>query len=935
MKNTIAIVLLFLFGTGISAQTLNLKQGLPVNQNIKKGVLKNGLTYYISKTDVVKNVASYYIIQNVGSVLENDDQQGLAHFLEHMAFNGTENFEGKEILNTLQKEGIVFGKDINAYTSFDEIVYNIDNVPTTPKLINTGLFILRDWSHYLLLTDGEIDAERGVIKEEWRAGQSGGMRVFQKSLPTLFNASKYAQRMPIGLMDVVENFKYKALRDFYHDWYRTDLQAIAIIGDINVDEIEQKIKDLFSAIPAVKNPKERYVVKIPDNKELQYALVMDDEVSAAQIAFGIRHPKNLTAETVADLKESLLNQMITTMVSARINEQKQDPQAPFLGIRVGYDDHSRTTNAFSAQIFPKPNRQHDAFKATMKLINRAVKFGFTTSEIDRTIVQFKNYYETQISKLDDLPHSQIANTIQLNYLENETMADLVKEYEIAKQIFNALTKEEVHNRLQQLYTSKNRYVVTTGVKENNNLTQTAALEIISAAENDKTLVPYADEFSGKTLLSGIQIKDGKIVSEIDNESIGSKTFLLSNGIKVHYKFTDKNKNDVKLNAISYGGMSLVEDSDLPSANLMGNVIQLSGLGDYSPTDLTKVLAGKTASAEISVSSLNEAIYGSSVTKDVETMLQMVHLRFVKPRFDNDAYKVLMGNVDHYLIKRSNDIDEKIKDSVTVAIFGNNNPKRRIFNADYVAEISFEKIKETYLERFGNASDFEFFIVGDLQIEMLKPLLEKYIASIPTNNLKELWKDNTAIWQSNAIDKNIYLKMEDPKSSVRIGYKNDIEYNLKNELMARALGDILNLRFTETLREQEGGTYGASAGASVSKRPVESASISVSFDCNPEKAEKLIAIVHREIENMANGKIQTTDLKKVTANYLKERKEQQEYNSYEMNLLTNYFLEGYHMNDPKNFEDLVNNISVAAIQEFTKTLLKNANSYEITIRPMEN
>ncbi|WP_372793423.1 M16 family metallopeptidase [Lutibacter sp.] len=932
MKNTIAIVLLFLLSIGISAQTIDLNQALPVDQNIKKGVLKNGLTYYISKTDVVKNVASYYIIQNVGSVLENDDQQGLAHFLEHMAFNGTENFEGKEILNTLQKEGIVFGKNINAYTSFDETVYNIDNVPTAPKLIDTGLLILRDWCHYLLLTDEEIDAERGVIKEEWRTRQTGGLRIFQKSLPTLFNGSKYAQRMPIGQMDIVENFKYKALRDFYHDWYRTDLQAIAIIGDINVDEIEQKIIDLFSTIPPVEDPKERFIVEIPDNEAPQYVLVMDDEVSIAQISFGIRHPRNLKDETVADLKGSLLNQMITTMLSARINEQKQDPQAPFLRIRVGYSDHSRATNAFSVQISPKPNQQQEAFKVALNEINRLVKFGFTTSEIDRTIVQFKNYYENQISKREDISHGQIANTIQQNYLENKTMTDIEKEYELVKQIFNSLTKEEVHRGMKNLYTQKNRYIITTGVNENNNLTQTAALEIIKTAEDDKTLVPYSDEFSGKTLISGIEINNGKIVSEVDNDVVGSKTFILSNGIKVHYKFTDKNKNDVKLNAISEGGMSLVEDSDLPSANLMGNVVQLSGLGDYSPTDLTKVLAGKTASAGISLSSINEAIVGSSVTKDVETMLQMVHLRFVKPRFDMDAYKVLMGNVDNYLIKRSNDINEKIKDSVIMAIYGNNNPKTQIFNSDYVEKISFEKIKETYLERFGNASDFEFFIVGDLQPETLKPLLEKYIASIPTDDTKERWKDNTAKWQSNAIDKDIYLKMEHPKSSVRIGYKNEIEYSLKNELIARALGDILQLRFTETLREQEGGTYGASAGANVSKRPVESASVSVSFDCNPEKVEKLVVIVHREIENMAKGKIQQTDLNKVTTNYLKERKEQQQYNSYEMSLLINYFREGYHMNDPKNFEDLVNNISVADIQGFTKRLLKNADSYEITIQP---
>lgn len=935
ITKSIYIILLLFVCAYASAQKINLNAPLPVDKTFKKGVLPNGMTYYIKSTDVTKNVASYYIIQNVGSILENDNQQGLAHFLEHMAFNGTKNFKGKGILNTMEKHGLIFGRDINAYTSFDETVYNVNNIPTKPELIDTGLLILHDWSNFLSLTDSEIDAERGVIKEEWRTRQSGGMRILQQSLGTMFNNTVYAKRIPIGLMDVVDHFEYKALRDFYHDWYRTDLQAIAIVGDINVDEIEKKIIKQFSKIPAVKKPRKRFVVDIPENKELIYSLVKDKEVTTSQINFAIRHPKSLKNETVADLKTSLLNNMVTSMLSTRLREISQKPDASFLGAGIGYSSLSRTTNSFSARISPKPNQQHKAFKIVLDEINRAVKFGFTPEEIKRTVSQFTSFYENQISKKDDMPHRMLIRSIQQNYLENETITDIEKEFELTKAIFKSLTTQEIHQAIKRLYSKKNRSITVTGVEGKKNLTRNEALTIINASENNNALTAYSDGFGGKTLISGLKINTGKIVKEDFNNTIKSTTFTLSNGIKVHYKFVNKNKNDVKLNAISYGGLSLINDADLPSANLLGNVIQLSGLGDYSATDLPKILAGKTATTSIRLSNLTENVSGTSTTKDTEAMLQMVHLRFVKPRFDKNGYKVLMNNLDNFIIRRSKMIGQKISDSITVTLYGKNNPKRRLFNKSLVKDISFDKIKSIYLERFNNAADFEFFIVGDIKTEALKPLLEKYIASIPTNNKKEEWKDNSTQWVSNKIDKDIYLKMEDPKSSVRISYKNDYKYNLKNSLIANALGDILQLRYTETLREQEGGTYGASAFARITKRPKQEASLSVSFDCNPDKVESLVAIVHQEVLKISNGIINQDDVNKAITNYLKDRKQLKDYNRYEMSLLTNYFREGYNMNNPKNFENIVNSITAKDIQKFTKKLLKKVKQYEIVVKPFDN
>ena len=930
MTKLTTVVGLFLFSISLMAQ--NMSDPLPVNQKIKKGVLENGMTYYLYSTDVTKDAASYYIIQNVGSILENDEQQGLAHFLEHMAFNGTKNFEGKGILNTLQVHGAVFGKDINAYTSFDETVYNVNNIPTTHALIDTCLLILHDWSNYLLLEEEEIDAERGVIKEEWRTRRSGRMRVFEQTLATYFNNAKYANRMPIGLMDIVDNFEYDALRDFYHDWYRTDLQAIAIVGDIDIEEMEKKIIALFSSIPAVEDSIERYTVQIADNEDMLYVLAMDDEVSTANISFAISHPRPLKDQTTADLKESLLDNMAINMLSARVKEETDKPDVSFLSARVQYGKFARAKNKFLINIVPKPNQQAQAFKEVMTIVERAVKFGFTQGEIDRTIVEINSLYENQINKINDLSHQNIISTIKNNYLENQTMTDVVKEYDLAKQIFAALNGTELDNTLKRMFASTNRSLIVTGIKGKNNLSEEEGLQIIKEVENDKNLKPYVDEFSGLTLMTGIDLKEGSIISEVYNKEIEAKTFTLSNGIKVHYKFTDKNNNNVQLKAQSYGGKSLINDKDLPSAGMVPGLISTSGIGDYNSTDINKIMAGKTANTSIGIGNITEYITGSSVTKDVETLLQLVYLRFAKPRFDQNAYDVLMSNVDNYKIRRSKNIGEKMKDSMTITVYGKDHPTKRIFNDEYTKSFSFEKMKAIYLDRFNNAADFEFFIIGDIPENDLKPLLKKYMASIPTNAVNETWEDNTASWINDNIDKDIFLEMENPKSSVRINYVNNMTFSLKNALLARTLAAMLKLRFTETLREEEGGTYGASVRSNVSKRPKEEVSLSVSFDCNPEKVEKLVSIVHREIKKIENGDVQQLDLDKTLTNYLKERKQQQDQNSYEMSLLTNFYLEGYNMNDPENFEEIVNSITIKDIQEFTKKTLKNARTFEIVFKP---
>ncbi|MEL1241716.1 M16 family metallopeptidase [Flavobacterium flavipallidum] len=925
-----------LIGTEAISQSIDYKASLPVDQTYKKGVLPNGMTYYIKSTSVVKDAASYYIIQNVGSILENEDQRGLAHFLEHMAFNGTEHFPGKGILNTLQKHGAVFGKDINAYTSFDETVYNLNNIPTKDGLVDTCLQVLFDWSHYLLLTDEEIDAERGVIKEEWRARQDGNARLSEISFPVIFNHSKYADRMPIGLMSVVEGFKYKALRDFYRDWYRTDLQAIAVIGDFDVDKMEKDIIAKFSKIPAVKNPLKRYTVDIPESKEMMYSLGTDPEVSTPSISFGIRHKKPLNTGTVADLKRSLLQNMALGMLSSRIAEKAKDPNTSFVRAGVGNGSWTKTMSVFNLNVSPKPNKHAEAFKEAFQEVMRAVKFGYTQSEIDRMITMFKSSYENQIAKKDDIDHSSIEDNIQNNFLDNEVITDITKEYEITKEIFNNITAEELQTTLKNLYTKDNRFLNVVGVKGQENLSKENAIAIIESVENDGTLEPYTETVSNKNLVSDLVINEGKIVKEIKDANVGATTFELSNGVKVRYKFVNKQKNTVALNAISYGGTSLLKDEDLPSASVATSLQQMSGLGDFTETDLNKILAGNTARVNASINEINEVISGSSNSKDVETMLQMIHLNFVKPRFDADAFKILKSNLNNNLEKRSKSINENMKDSLLVTLYGKNNPKKHIFDKAYIDAISFDKITSIYKDRFADASDFEFFIVGDVKEAELKPLLEKFIASIPTKNKKENYKDNQVDWLSNKIDKTVYLKMKDPKASINIVFKNnDIKYSRENVLFTNVLGDILQLRVTETVRESEGGAYSPRAGASFIREPKTSVYVSFSFECNPDMADKLAKIVTNEFEKIANGTINANDLNKTRVNFIKERQQYKDKNDYDMQLLSRYFRYNENMNDPKEFDDILNKMSEKDFQEIAKKILAGKRSYEIIIKPKIN
>ncbi|RXM46908.1 pitrilysin family protein [Flavobacterium sp. YO64] len=936
MKYTKKISVLLLFiGSLTFAQNYKATDPIAVNQKIKKGVLPNGMTYYIYPTEVNKNTASYYIIQNVGSILENDQQKGLAHFLEHMAFNGTKNFEGKGILNTLQKQGAVFGKNINAYTSTDETVYNLDNIPSKDGgVVDTCLLVLHDWSNFLSLTNEEIDAERGVITEEWRTRQNARARIYNQLAPYYYNNSLYADRMPIGDMDIVKNFKYQVLRDFYKDWYRPDLQAIAIVGDINADEIEAKIKKLFADIPTPVNPKKRFEIAIPERVEPTFKLALDKEISASNFSFMIRHNAEKPTGTYADLEKSTQRSIAFSILNNRLGEMAQKQECPFKGAQIGYQKYSRLNDVFVLSISPKPGKQAEAFTAVMNEWVRAYKFGFSKGEIERAVTETISGYENYLEKLNEISHKQVIGMVKDDYLNHEVIADPAAEFEMTKSILKNLDSKILQEEILKLYTKQNRVVTLTGVEGEENLNQEKAFDIIEKAENDASLQPYVDTFEGKSLMGDIVLKPGKIISEQKASAIDATTFVLSNGVKVRYKFADKNKKQVNLVAESLGGMSLYKTEDLPSAYRSTSLAMMSGVGDLSSVDLEKVLKGKIANSFVTINSLKEQVTGSANVKDIETMMELVHLRFVQPRFDAQMYDLLKQRLQNSLKNRENDINTKMQDSMSNIVYGKNNPKIRPLDQKYIDDLSFDKMKKIYTERFADVSNFEFYIVGDIAPEVLKPLLEKYIASIKGIKRKETFSKDYPKWISKKIDRDVFIKMETPKSSVNIAFLKEIPYSQKNRILNSYLGDILTLRYTESLREKEGGTYGAHVKAELAKDPVSMAGVEITFDCDADKVEHLLPIVYKEIDKIKKGEITAEDIEKTRINYLKSREDSKNFNSYSMRVLSNYFEEGYNMNDPKNFEDIVKAVTAKDIQEFADSVFEKADCMEVVFKPLK-
>lgn len=937
MKRLITIIALMCVVSvnSIFAQ-IDLKSPLPQDPKTIVGKLPNGLTYYIRHNEEPKDRASFYIIQNVGALLENDDQNGLAHFLEHMAFNGTKNFPDKGIIEGLEKHGVAFGRNINAYTAFDETVYNISMVPTTSEsLLDTCLLILHDWSDMLSLEDKEIDSERGVISEEWRTRRNSRFRIQNQTLPVMLAGSQYAKRDVIGDLDVIKNFKYKTLRDFYHDWYRTDLQAIAVVGDFDAKEMEKKIIKLFSQLKPIENPIERPFFAVPENVEPRFAVATDKEAQTSSISIMIRHNDNdvATRNSHQAIKDGLIIGFYNAMLGARVSELMQKANPPFINGSIGFGGFVRGYNIYSIGATAKQNQEDVALRAIMTENERVRRYGFTESELERAKANMLAGLESSYKEKDKVNSENYIDGIKSHYLEQSPMIDFEYYYQFVKALIPQITVEEISAKANEWYTDKNRVIIIQGPSENaKHLTKEETLAIIKEVEN-APVAKYDDGMTSSELITE-ELKGGKIIRTKELPRFEAKEWTLDNGVKVVYRKADFEKDQVALASYSKGGTSLYDIDMLPAANNTSAFVGAYGLGDYDAITLRKMLAGKMANCGVKIGGLSESVSGGSTPADVETMLQLMYLRFEKPRFDIEAHESIINRNKAAMANMEKDPNKIMQDSLSL-IMTNYNPRTLLFNEKYLEQITIDKVEKIYKERFANPADFTFFIVGNIDEAELKPLVEKYFGSLKTDTSREKWVDNNVRRPKGKVVKEIEVALETPKATVQTSFEKQMPYSVTSGIYTTILKGILDIRYTENIREKEGGTYGVGVQGSASKDPYSSYGMTMFFDCDPEKANHLKSLIYKEIETIVKNGPTQEEIDKVVKNMKKNHEQSKPHNSYWMGNIVNYYINGIDGTDPKNFEEIVDNVTPKQLQKFTKKLFDKADVVDVIFKPKQN
>ena len=907
----------------------------PVDPDIRMGRLDNGLTYFVRKNREPEKRASFYIIQNVGAILENDDQNGLAHFLEHMAFNGTLHFPGKGIINTLERHGVAFGYNINAYTGFDETVYNLSGVPVDPAgLVDTCLLILNDWSRYISLNEKEIDSERGVISEEWRTSKNASRRMIFEVIPVVLKGSKYAERDIIGDIDIIKNFSYATLRNYYDKWYRPDLQAIAVVGDIDPAEIERKIKSLFSTIPGKENPAPKLPVEVPYHKETFFVLAQDKEAPQSSVSVVSLHaaadPEN---KDLGYVRKTHVIALMNSIINTRINELLQKPNPPFVSGSISFGSYyAREYDALSISASARQNEEAAALEGIYAEAEKARRFGFTDGELSRAKASRLSNFENYWKQKDKIDNDTYVEGIQNYFLTGEPLTSMDFDYEFLKQVIEGITIEEVSQKLRDVMISENRTIIVQGLEGEGikHITEQEAINILSQVEKSQ-LTAYAEDKLGESLISD-ELPGSKIVKTVPLPQFDAEEWTLANNTKVIYRRAAYEKDNVLLSAFSFGGISMIGDNNLVlPANLIQAIVPMYGAGDYDNVSLQKMLAGKKANISLGLSETAESISGTSTPKDFETMMQLLYLRFADPRFDTAAHRTIIGRYASMIANMEKDPNKIKNDSISLIATGYH-PRTPVLTKETVGKITMDDIRKIYTDRFNAADEFTFFIVGNIGRDTVIRMTEKYIGSIPSKGRKETWTNRDVEQPEGKFVKEISLPLTIPKSTIFLAFASDLKYTPENYLGLEVINGILDIVYVETVREDEGGTYGVSVSLAAQKRPEEIAEGMITFDCDPARANDLKAIIYRELNKLVKEGPGKENLDKAVNNILKNREENKMHNSYWLGILSRYYSYGIDSNDPKNYEDILKSFTVKDIKKIASRMFKKPDVVDLVFKP---
>ncbi|EOR96301.1 putative Zinc protease pqqL [Arcticibacter svalbardensis MN12-7] len=917
-----------------STQSLQLKitpdqaELLPLDPAVKTGTLENGFRYFIRKNIEPQKRATFYLAMKAGSILENEEELGLAHFLEHMAFNGTKNYPKNELINYLQTNGVRFGADLNAYTSFDETVYQLPIPTDNPEIVKNGIQILRDWSQNILLATEEINKERGVIMEEKRLGKGAGERMQSKYLPVLFNHSRYAERLPIGKENILLSFKPETIRQFYSKWYRPDLQALIVVGDIDVEEIEKLIIAKFSDLKNPKDAPERKEYSIPLNGSNQFISVTDKENTSTVIQVLMKHDAP-DFKTTIDFRESLKKVLFNNLMSSRISEIRKQADPPFLQGGSSIGDFMAGLEVASVVASVKPGQLERGFKAVWTETERIKKFGFTQTELDRMKNTVLVYQESSFKEREKTHSNNYVNEYLALFLKGNASPGKEYEYNFYKNVLPGIMLEEVNALANKYFTESNRDILVMAPESQKDSLpdEQTVLTWIKEVTSTKILA-YDDAVSDKPLMANEPIP-GKVTSVKEIKSLGIKELTLSNGIKVVLKPTNFKNDEILFGSFSPGGNSLYSDAKYQSAVNAVPIIASSGLGQFNSKELPKVLSGKMVSISPYISERYEGINGSASHADLETAMKLVNLFFTEPRVDRNIFDGLITNYKSSLINRSNSPSSVFSDTVS-AILGSYHVRRTGPSIEKANQISMPEAMDIYKDRFADASDFIFFFVGSFKVDSIQPFLEKYLGSLPSINRHEQWQD-LGIRIPKGRFKKVVKKGSEDKATVQLVFSGDYKYREKENVHMDALEEILKIRLTERLREDEGGVYTPSASVSYSKNPSKY-TISISFGCAPDNVDKLIAATLDEIEKLQKNGAKKEDLIKVVSESKRTRETRSKTNGFWLGYLSAQYQLHEDLDELFSYEKLLENISSGDIKKTSISYLSMKNFIQFILLP---
>lgn len=914
-------------------------QPLPMDPAVRTGKLDNGLTYYVRQNGWPEHRVNFYIAQRVGSLQENEDQRGLAHFLEHMAFNGSEHFKGNGVIDYTRTLGVEFGRNLNAYTSIEETVYNINDVPSTRvEALDSCLLILKDWSNGLLLEADEIDKERGVIHEEWRLRSSASQRMFERNLETLYPGSKYGRRMPIGLMEVVDNFSPQVLRDYYHKWYRPDNQAIIVVGDIDVDRTEAKIKELFSSIPLQENAAQVEPVEVPDNAEPIVVVDKDKEQQIQLISLDFKHdafPKEQKGGVMYLMTQYVVNRACE-MLNARLAEKAQEPDCPYIQASCNDGNYvfASTKDAFSLTVLPKEGKADEAIAAAYREALRAAQHGFTATEYSRIRSEYLSRLDKTFTNKDKRNNHIFGEQCYRHYLDNEPILAIDMQKQMMDMVAPQIPVQAINEAFKELVsqTDSNMVILNFNTEKEGAVYPTAeGLLVAVRAVRTEQIEAFVDNVKDEPLIAKLP-KKGKISKkETANSLFGYKELTLSNGARVILKKTDYKEDEIQMLAVSKGGSSLLSENDMINSKLFGAVIGSSGLGAFDNTELEKALAGKQASVSLSLTNLHEQVSATCLPKDVETMMQLLYLNFTDIKKDEKAYNNLVSMLRTMLKNKGLSPEAVFADSVQYTLYQHNPRFSGVEEAD-LDKLDYDRCLQIAKERFANAADFTFYFVGNFDEATLRPLIEQYIASLPGNaKKKENWKP-VSTYAQGMVNNHFTRKMETPKAQARIyWYNNSLPYTLENDIMAEAAAEVLSMVYLKEIREEASAAYsaGAAGGSNLGGDTPYTYLVGV-CPFKPEKADIALKIMREEAFNLTKT-VDADMLDKVKAAMLKNADTDAKRNDHWMDVISDYDELG--VDKHTDYKKIVESLTPEKISRFVKDVIfGGGNTVEIVMMP---